>query len=76
MELKKETVNEIMDMMIQKMTENKIDYVKINLQLGEFEMKKTIHFAASQIKNEEKPPEPTEEELLYMSSIPNLRINL
>lgn len=52
--------------------ENKLDLLKV----GDIEIKKSIHFKPSDVKNEVKPPQETEEELLYWSSTPNLKVNL
>ena len=52
--------------------DNKLDFLKV----GDIEIKKSIHFKPTEIKNTVEQAPETEEELLYWSSTPNLKVNL
>ncbi len=47
--------------------DNKLDFLKV----GDIEIKKSIHFKPTDMKNMMQGPLETEEELLYWSSNPN-----
>jgi hypothetical protein len=66
-----ETKNMVRDL-VNICVENKLDFLKV----GDIEIKKSIHFKPMEVKNEFEPRQETEEELLYWSSTPNLKVNL
>lgn len=69
MDIKKK--NQVKDL-VKLAVDNKLDFLKV----GDIEIKKSIHFKPNEIKNMQQGPVETEEEMLYWSSTPNVKVNL
>lgn len=69
MDVKKK--NQVKDL-VKLAVDHKLDFLKV----GDIEIKKSIHYKPSEIKNMQQGPIETEEEMLYWSSTPNVKVNL